>query len=678
MFDSVLVANRGEIAVRVIRTLRRLGVRAVAVYSDADTSARHVRDADLALRIGPPPASASYLDVAAIIDAALRAGVDAIHPGYGFLSENAPFARACATSGIVFVGPPPQAIEMMGDKIRAKAIARESGVPVVPGRDEPGMSDADLAAASAEIGYPVLLKPSAGGGGKGMRLVEDPRDLLEAAQSARREARASFGDETLFVERFVEAPRHIEIQVFADAHGNAVHLGERECSLQRRHQKIIEEAPSPAMNPKWRASMANDALVVTRACGYVGAGTVEFIVPSRSLGEHYFLEMNTRLQVEHPVTELTAGVDLVEWQLAVASGGALPIDQADVASSGHAIEARVYAEDAARGFLPTGGRVLYYEEPEADLARVDSGVDERDDVTSLYDPLLAKVIAKGESRAEAIERLRRALGAMTVVGVRTNVAYLLHLLADPDVEAGRLDTGLAERALETFASDDVSEELATAATLALACELEPARMGADRWEIPDGWRISGAAWSTRVLEFDGRRRVTARWRGRASDAEVAIGDSPPARAGASLLQRILRVTTDKTESRYHWVVDGRGRWIERAGRSWRLRVVDDFAVFESKSQGPVDSTIRSPMPGSVVAVQASIGERVSHGDVLVVVEAMKMEHAVTAPVSGVVTRLSVAPGDRVEMDEELAVIEVPQGGPEAGPEDSPADGGDPS
>ena len=473
MFDTVLVANRGEIAVRVIRTLRSLGVRSVAVFSDADADARHVREADTAVRIGPAPAAESYLSVERLLAAAERTGAQAVHPGYGFLAENAEFARACGDAGLVFIGPPADAISLMGDKIRAKETVQAAGVPVVPGSSGSGLSDAQLAEAAREIGMPVLLKPSAGGGGKGMRLVRDASVLGDEIAAARREARASFGDDTLLVERWVDRPRHIEIQVLADGHGNVVHLGERECSLQRRHQKIIEEAPSVLLDERTRAAMGEAAVQAARSCGYSGAGTVEFIVPGSDPSSHYFMEMNTRLQVEHPVTEMITGIDLVEWQLRVAAGERLAFAQDDVTLTGHAVEARVCAEDPARGFLPSGGTVLLLREPQGDGVRTDSGLSEGTEVGSLYDPMLSKVIAYGPDRATALRRLRGALAETVTLGVQTNAGFLRRLLAHPAVVAGELDTGLVEREAEGLVSADVPDEVYVAGGLLRQADLLP-------------------------------------------------------------------------------------------------------------------------------------------------------------------------------------------------------------
>ncbi|NEA27179.1 acetyl-CoA carboxylase biotin carboxylase subunit, partial [Actinomadura bangladeshensis] len=557
MFDSVLVANRGEIAVRVFRTLRRLGIRSVAVHTDADAGARHVREADEALRI------ASYLDIEAVIEAARASGAAAVHPGYGFLAENTAFARACGEAGLVFIGPPAGAIDAMGDKIRAKRTVAAAGVPVVPGRDEPGLSDAELKAAALEIGLPVLLKPSAGGGGKGMRLVRDAAELPEAIASARREARGSFGDDTLLAERFVENPRHIEIQVFADAHGGAVHLGERECSLQRRHQKIIEEAPSPLLDEAARARMGAAAVAAAQAVGYVGAGTVEYIVSADRPDEFFFMEMNTRLQVEHPVTELVTGLDLVELQLRVASGEPLPFTQDDVTLDGHSIEARVYAEDPARGFLPTGGRVLALSEP--DGVRVDSGLDVGTEVGGSYDPMLAKVIVHGADRAEALHRLDRALASYTLLGVPTNVAFLRALLRHPSVVSGDLDTGLVERALDELTSGDaVPPEVLTAAALERMRALESGPDGGgDPWDIPDGWRPGAHAWAPWIITPSGGDPVEVRVQGRAASARVAIGGGEP--VAAALTGPFVLTYGGRTTS-FAAARDGGTLWLGQGGR----------------------------------------------------------------------------------------------------------------
>ncbi|CAM3699282.1 acetyl/propionyl/methylcrotonyl-CoA carboxylase subunit alpha [Nocardiopsis rhodophaea] len=742
---TVLVANRGEIAVRIMRTLRRLGMRSVAVYSDGDPDARHVRAADVAVRVGGASLSDSYLNGTAIIDAALATGATMVHPGYGFLSENAGFARACGKAGLIFVGPPPEAIEAMGDKIQAKATVAAAGVPLLPGfAEEAGrpLPNAELERAAAEVGYPLLIKPSAGGGGKGMRLVREAGELAGAAAAARREAAAAFGDATLLVERLVERPRHIEVQVLADGHGNVVHLGERECSLQRRHQKIVEEAPSPLLTEEQRAAMGAAAVAAAQACGYVGAGTVEFIVqgpggaaesgavqeagavrarghdgaevpgepltsseadaaPARptadaDLGttrdlDYSFLEMNTRLQVEHPVTEAVTtigghrGVDLVELQLRVALGEPLPFSQADIGMSGHAVESRVYAEDPALDFLPTGGRVLLLSEPEGEATRVDSGLDDHAEITSAYDPMLAKVITWAPDRPSALDRMDAALARYTLLGCGTNVAFLRRLLRHPDVAAGNLSTDLTERIrpdLIPEADDAVPIELYAAAALDHQLRLEPTDPRTDRFDVPDGWRVGGPAWTTWRLRAPRHeavmvlvRRTTAPDAPRSPGApigyEVRVGDTEPlpARASRSPDGSSLTVDYGGRTVRYARAADGADLWLGREGSAWQIHEERAFATKREADSGG-DGALRSPMPGTVLSVPVERGQRVTAGTPVVVVEAMKMEHAVTAPIDGVVTRLEVAPGRPVAMDMLLAVISADDSVPTAEP---PAD-----
>ncbi|WP_326829815.1 ATP-grasp domain-containing protein [Streptosporangium sp. NBC_01810] len=664
MFDTVLVANRGEIALRITRTLRRLGIRSVAVHSDADAGARHVREADVAVRL-----AGGYLDVDGILAAAAATGAQAVHPGYGFLAENAAFARRCAEAGLVFVGPPPEAVEAMGDKIRAKAAVSAAGVPVVPGGAEPGD---DLAEAAERVGLPALIKPSAGGGGKGMVLVRSAAELPEALASARRTAAAAFGDATLLIERFVENPRHIEIQVMADAHGGVIHLGERECSLQRRHQKIVEEAPSPLLDAATRAAMGAAAVEAARSVGYTGAGTVEFIVQG-STGDYYFMEMNTRLQVEHPVTELVTGLDLVELQLRVAAGEPLPLTQEQVRLDGHAVEARVYAEDPFRGFLPTGGRVLALREPPG--VRVDSGLLAGGVVGSDYDPMLSKVIAWGPDRASALRRLDGALAATAVLGVPTNIAFLRALIGHPAVVAGDLDTGLVERHLdELVAREGVPDDVLAAAALVLHHEHVPAGP-ADPWDVPDGWRLGEAAWTVYRLESrDGVRELRVRGLP-ASGAEVLLsadlsadvsGDvsGDGAGAGAGTVRALLAdegedllVTLGETTRRYAVARDGDTVWLGHDGDAWAFtrRHLGDPGD-RAGAGGPGDGLVRSPMPGTVLVVKVAPGDRVTEGQPLLIVEAMKMEHTVTAPIDGVVAELRVRTGQAVGMDAVLAVV----------------------
>jgi acetyl-CoA/propionyl-CoA carboxylase biotin carboxyl carrier protein len=691
MFDTVLVANRGEIAVRVIRTLRALGIRSVAVYSDADAAAPHVAAADVAVRLGPAPAARSYLSIDRILDAARRAGAQAIHPGYGFLSENTAFAAACADAGIVFVGPPAEAIEAMGDKIRAKQTVAKAGVPVVPGSDGAGLSDADLAAVVREMGFPVLLKPSAGGGGKGMREVHAAGDLGAAIASARREARSSFGDDTLLVERLIASPRHIEIQVLADGFGNVVHLGERECSLQRRHQKIVEEAPSALLTPEQRAAMGAAAGEAARACGYVGAGTVEFIVDGRSgVGgkelDWFFMEMNTRLQVEHPVTEQVYGVDLVELQLRVAAGERAPWP-AVLAPRGHAVEVRVYAEDPAAGFLPTGGRILSWRPPAGPGVRVDAGIATGFTVGSDYDPMLAKIITHGADRDEALRRLDAALGDTVLLGLGSNIGFLRALLADDDVRSGRLDTGLVGRRQDALTGAELPADVLAAAAGYALLALEPigspiSSVGTaivDPFDVPGGWRVGERAWTTWRMQVAGHEPIEVRARGRAAAAELVIGDAAPrplsargpsARPGPSRpgpsdaphsSEASLTVTFDCLTRSYacaldETAADGPTLWLARDGHAWAIREQGRLAAAHH-AEDTQDGPIRSPMPGTVTVVDVTEGQRVTAGQRLVVVEAMKMEHALVAPIDGTVVGLRAEAGGTVPKDAVLLAIE---------------------
>ena len=664
MFDTVLVANRGEIACRVIKTLRRMGIRAVAVFSDADAEAPHVRLADVAVRIE------SYLAIPAVIDAARATGAQAVHPGYGFLSENTAFAAACEEAGIVFVGPPSSAIEAMGDKIRAKQTVAKAGVPVVPGSDGAGLDDSALALAVEQVGYPVLLKPSAGGGGKGMREVHRADDLADAIASARREARGSFGDDTLLVERLIRNPRHIEIQVMADTHGNVIHLGERECSLQRRHQKIIEEAPSPLLTDEQREAMGAAAVEAARAVGYTGAGTVEFIVDGHDPDQWFFMEMNTRLQVEHPVTEEIYGADLVQTQVRVAAGEAEP--WGTPRRRGHAVEARIYAEDPAAGFLPTGGRILRLRWPEG--VRVDAGVAEGGVVGSAYDPMLAKVIVWAPTRDEALRGLHAALGDTVLLGLDTNIGFLRALLADPDVRAGRLDTGLVGRRIDALTAVDVPPDVLPAAAVHALAELEPSGPVVDPFDVPGGWRVGAPAWTTWRMAVAGRDPVEVRARGRATDAVVQVG--PPGRqqgdtadtqrpechpadtrAGGGITGDTLTVTVDGVTRAYAVALDGDTLWLGRDGGTWAVHEqgpVDAVAAETTGAGGPV----RSPMPGTVTLVEVTDGQTVTAGDRLVVVEAMKMEHVLTAPVDGVVRDLRAKAGATVAKDAVLLSVDV--------------------
>ncbi|MEU3900711.1 biotin carboxylase N-terminal domain-containing protein [Streptomyces sp. NPDC045251] len=689
MFDTVLVAVRGEIAVRVIRTLRALGVRSVAVYSDADADARHVREADTAVRIGPPPAGESYLSVPALLDAARRTGARAVHPGYGFLAENAGFAQACADAGLVFIGPPASAISLMGDKIRAKETVEAAGVPVVPGAADP-----ELAAAARKLGAPVLLKPSAGGGGKGMRLVRDLSKLEEEIASARREARSSFGDDTLLVERWLDRPRHIEIQVLADGHGNVVHLGERECSLQRRHQKIIEEAPSVLLTPENRARMGAAAVETARSCGYVGAGTVEFIVPGGDPASYYFMEMNTRLQVEHPVTELITGIDLVEWQLRVAAGEELDFSQDEVRLDGWAIEARICAEDPSRGFLPSGGTVLALNQPQGNGVRTDSGLSAGTEVSSLYDSMLSKVVVHAKDRPTALRKLRAALADTVTLGVATNAGFLRRLLAHDDVVAGALDTGLVERDAQNLIPEGVPPEVYAAAALIRHFSRStgqrrhrgPAGDWTDPFDARSGWRLGGQqAWTPHHFRLPGHAPVRVRVRGNESNAQLllagtglqpethgaagpwvaALGGNPPApgRVSGRGGRGEVFLSLDGVTHRFTVALSSEGLWLGRDGDSWHVLDHDPVEAALSGARHGGADTLAAPMPGTVTVVKVAVGDEVEAGQSLLVVEAMKMEHVISAPHAGTVTELDVTPGTTVAMDQILAVVSATGPGP---------------
>lgn len=661
LFETVLVANRGEIACRVIRTLRERGIRSVAVYSDADRGAKHVSEADMAVRIGPAPVQESYLNIAAIVAAATRSGATAIHPGYGFLSENSEFARACERAGIVFIGPGVEALALMGDKIRAKDHVSKAGVPVIQGISSPGLSDTELDDAVVKLGFPILIKPSAGGGGKGMVPVFDRSELADGLATARRVATSAFGDDTLLLESLVTAPRHIEVQLLADSHGNVIHLAERECSLQRRHQKVIEEAPSSLLSEKTRARIGEAACTVARSVGYVGAGTVEFLVSDDAPDEFFFMEMNTRLQVEHPVTEMVTGIDLVAWQLRIAAGEHLTLTQDDIVLHGHAVEARVYAEDPENGFLPSTGEVLALSEPSGEGIRVDSSLAEGLVISPHYDPILAKVIAWGESRGEALSRLDRALAETVVLGVRTNLEYLRALITDPDVAAGRLETTLIERKLPELKFRHPDAELLSVAARMISDEPEVGRIPAlgGVWQSARGWRTGG-------LREPQRFRVATSQSER-EDVRVS-GDTVWACGHARIVcvvdstDHFALVEVDGVTSRWNFARNGDTLWIGQSGFSWPLALVsaevelrEALAAIERESH-PASPEVRSPMPGTVVAVPVASGELVQVGDTIITVEAMKMEHKLVAPVTGTVT-LSARPGDLVKLDELLATID---------------------
>ena len=696
LFDTVLVANRGEIACRVIRTVQDMGLRAVAVYSDADAAAPHVTLADAAVRLGPATASESYLNIDRVLAAAATSGAGAIHPGYGFLSENAAFARACEDAGIIFIGPPADAIEGMGDKITARATVEARDVPTVPGISRPGLTDAELIAGvtgtdgGPGVEFPVLIKPSAGGGGKGMHVVESPEALADTLVGARREAASSFGDDTLFIEHFVDTPRHIEVQVMADAHGNVIHLGERECSLQRRHQKVIEEAPSALLDEATRARIGEAACDAARSCGYRGAGTVEFIVSAKRPDLFFFMEMNTRLQVEHPVTELVTGLDLVELQIRVAQGEQLPVTQADVTLTGHAIEARVYAEDPAAGFLPTGGTVTALRWPTGPGIRVDTGITVGQDIGSDYDPMLAKVIAYGTDRAQSLDRLDVALATTLLTGLGTdgtpgtNIDFCRFLLADTAVRAGELDTGLLDRIVGDFTTPEIPGEALIVAALALkdvAGQTATTAGYRGAWATADGWRAGAAAAPFRTrLSVPGVGPVDLALTG---TGDVALTVTPvgkenvePVIATAGVLATAAEDARDVGTGATTRVLTGEGqgsrRWLSQpvptptgtavavSGPAGTWTVTTLGLGQDAAAVGPGEDDILSPMPGTVVAVRVTDGDTVTAGQPLVVLEAMKMEHSLTAAHDGTV-RLTCATGDKVGAGTVLATVPQPFG-----------------
>ena len=647
---TVLIANRGEIALRILRSVHALGMAGIAVHTDEDAASPHVAAADAAVRID------SYLFVDEVLRAARTSGADAIHPGYGFLSERAELAVACAAAGIAFVGPPAAAIATMGDKITARETVAARGVPVVPGLAAPGLDDAALLAGAAEIGVPLLIKPAAGGGGKGMHRVEDLAELPAALETARREAAGAFGDDTLFLERWITAPRHLEVQILADTHGHVIHLGERECSLQRRHQKVVEEAPSPTLTPAQREQLGQIAVEAARAVDYVGAGTVEFIVDAHAPDEPFFLEMNTRLQVEHAVTEAVTGIDLVAAQLRIAAGEQLDLAQEDVQVSGHAIEARVYAEDPDAGFLPTGGRILDLALPRG--ARVDHALAEGLEVSTSYDPMLAKVITHAPTREAALAALDRALAGTHLLGVVTNIAFLRALLSLPEVVEGRLDTGLIERHLPELRRGPVSDRALAVAALVHRERLDTARPDG-LWHRPSGWRLGEPApFRVRFAAADGGA-VTVALTGPSTQAMAKIE-----REGESVALRLAlhgdAVTVDglRLPLRHHASEDA--VWIGLPGEDRGLVLHRTARAGSRRESAP---TLDSPMPGAVTAVLVADGDQVQEGQAVLVVEAMKMEHTLHAPSAGTV-RLHVSAGQRVTRGQELALVEAETGSDE--------------
>jgi 3-methylcrotonyl-CoA carboxylase alpha subunit len=700
MFAKILIANRGEIACRIVRTAERLGIATVAVYSEADAGALHVGLADEARLIGPAAPRESYLNIAKVIAAARDSGAEAVHPGYGFLSENADFAEACAAAGLVFIGPSPEAIRAIGSKSAAKALMEAHGVPVVPGYHGDDQDPARLQAEAERIGFPVMIKASSGGGGRGMRIVANAGEFPAALDSAKREAAGAFGDDRILVERYLIAPRHIEVQVFGDAHGNAVHLFERDCSIQRRHQKIVEEAPAPGLDKKRRAALGKAALEAVRAVGYVGAGTVEFIVPGgppadMAKGEgFYFIEMNTRLQVEHPVTEAVTGLDLVEWQLRIAAGENLPLRQEDIALSGHAIEVRLYAENPARGFLPASGTLHSLNLPEGAGVRVETGVRPGDAVTPFYDPMIAKIIAWGEDREAARMRLAHALADTALVGVATNLGFLARIVADPDFASGRVDTGFIERRRESLLapSGPVPElALAAAALYRLSAREETAIAGPARgdrfspWGSADGWRLNLAAapqtllfrcgaeeWAVSATATtqrheggsQGRHRDGAGWRLRVGERVCAASAEPgPDGRVAIVLDGVRRTVRVLEHPLEQGLEPGAAVTVLIGGESWQLVEVDPLAP--PAGADVTAGRLIAPMPGRVVQLLVAAGDRVHQGQPMIVVEAMKMEHTIAAPRDGTIAAVHYAPGDLVDEGAELIALEPAEPAPAA-------------
>jgi 3-methylcrotonyl-CoA carboxylase alpha subunit len=663
MFNKILIANRGEIACRVIKTARSMGIATVAVYSEADANARHVRMADEAVLIGPPAAGESYLVAERILAVAKKTGAEAIHPGYGFLSENEDFAEACEREGVVFIGPPASAIRAMGLKSASKALMEKAQVPLTPGYHGDNQDPAFLASQADAIGYPVLIKASAGGGGKGMRRVDAAADFEAALASCKREARNAFGDDDVLVEKYILQPRHIEIQVFGDTHGNCVYLFERDCSVQRRHQKVLEEAPAPGMTPERRAAMGKAAVDAAKAVGYVGAGTVEFIATQD--GKFFFMEMNTRLQVEHPVTEMITGLDLVEWQLRVASGEPLPLSQEQLEINGHAMEARVYAEDPERGFLPSTGRLVHLSPPPVtDFVRVDTGVEQGDEISPHYDPMIAKLIVWGEDRRQALDRMRQALAQYRIVGVSNNVDFLARLVAVPSFANAQLDTGLIERehALLFPPAGDVPAEVWLLAALAeLLRERRLAEKKSARsadpdspWRTFDGWRLNGRA-GRRLMFRAGEAAQEVGVAVVAGGYWLTLGAQQILARGSLGADSELQAQIGERRLRAAVVASNERRHVFFEGRAWPLAVVDTLHVGGAGEE--VASGLRAPMPGKVVALMVEPGTRVEKGAPLLVLEAMKMEHTISAPRKGVVKAFRFAPGDQVADGAELLDFE---------------------
>ena len=656
MFAKILIANRGEIACRVMRTARRMGIATVAVYSEADAAALHVAMADEARLIGPPPARESYLRGDAILAAAKATGAQAIHPGYGFLSEHAEFAEACEAAGVVFIGPPASAMRAMGSKAAAKALMQEHGVPVVPGYHGDDQDPKRLLAEAEAIGFPVLIKASGGGGGRGMRIVEKSGDFARALDGAGREAAGAFGDDRMLIEKYLTAPRHIEVQVFADTHGNVLHLHERDCSIQRRYQKVVEEAPAPGLKPAMRRAMGEAAVAAGTAVGYVGAGTVEFIVEA---GKFYFMEMNTRLQVEHPVTEAVINTDLVEWQLRVAAGEKFTRTQQDIALRGHAIEVRLYAENPERGFLPATGTLHRLRLP-TEAARVETGVREGDAVTPYYDPMIAKIVAWGPDRAAARTRLGRALAETGVLGVATNLGFLARVIADKDYAAAKLDTGFIERRKAALLPPPAPFPDRALAAAALYC-LAGALVGGDPWGRRDGWRLNSARAQQTLIFRRSEDMLPVEATASGGGWDLRIGERICHGAAKFTADGAATLTLDGAQSRAIVLAHGETLAVFIDGESWRLELVDPLAP--PAGADPHAGRLSAPMPGRVVQLLVGAGDKVWQGQPLIVIEAMKMEHTIAAPRDGAVESVRYAVGDLVEEGAELIALSDP-GAPE--------------
>ena len=655
MFKKILIANRGEIACRVASTARRMGIKTVAVYSDADAHAKHVMACDEAVHVGGSAPKDSYLQWQRIIDAAKQTGAQAIHPGYGFLSENEDFAQACADAGLVFIGPPASAINAMGLKAESKRLMEAAQVPLVPGYHGADQDPALLQKEADRIGYPVLIKASAGGGGKGMRAVDKAEDFIAALDSCKREATNSFGDGAVLVEKYVQRPRHIEIQVFGDTHGNYVYLFERDCSVQRRHQKVLEEAPAPGMTLERRAAMGKAAVDAAKAVGYVGAGTVEFIASESFTqdGSFYFMEMNTRLQVEHPVTEAITGLDLVEWQLRVASGEKLPLAQEQLQIRGHALEARIYAEDPAKGFLPSTGKLIHLAPPVENLhVRVDTGVEEGDEISPHYDPMIAKLIVWGETREEALGKLDAALAQTHIVGLQTNVQFLRRVLATESFSQGKLDTALIQRESEhLFNQDPLGVEMAVAAVVARTVLAERDAESHDPFSRTDGFRSHGVASRRIDLEYAGQP-VVAKLRYLDDGLQLKVGD------GESAPLSFTRQPDGAIDVRYagkRQVVHTfpRGEVVHVFGTDGATTITELDVLAHAVEGAGEGGRLTAPMPGKVVSIAVKAGDKVAKGQPLAVMEAMKMEHTIAAPQDGVVDEVLYAPGDQVTEGAEL-------------------------